>query len=69
MVAALYRPHRVVSEEAVASGGAASVKISAEPAEPSTMHAGETVRGVVNPSLGALIPSVGGVAEFVGEGR
>ena len=65
-VVARFRPHLVVSDGDIAVPVAASVRIPAEPTEPSTMRLGETVRTVVNPSLEDLLAFVDDVVEAVG---
>ena len=56
--AARLHPRVVISDEAVPAPGAAKVRLSAEPAEPSTMRAGGVVRTVVNPTLDDLLAFV-----------
>ena len=63
------RPHLIVSDEDVAAVGAAVLRISSEPTEPSMMRVGETAIEVVNPSFGDLLAFVDEVERSVGAGK
>lgn len=74
--AARDRPNLVVSDGTFAAPGAAEARISAEPAWPSEMRLGGTVRKVVNPTFEDLLRFVDEVgrsaareAQAAGEGE